>query len=319
MNDILIYDIETRTFGKPDATKDRLKIFGCYSYKTDKYYMMTDKTQIQKIIDAHKFLVGFNTIYYDNPILEREGIKLKFKRIIDLRKIIKDRAPSMKISEGMLGDLLMKYSLDFVSKTIGVVKEDGKLEIDYKIFQKESWIKEELEYILEYTRKDVEVTKKVYEWVEEYFESFKPFLHDKDVENKIYLTASIAKFAYKAICKALNWDEVYGDFGVDDGESISGGYVAYPAGPRFEGDIFCLDFNSLYPHIMIQCNLYGRKDSEGWNGGGKWEVEGTYDESLRGSRIILKHAIKCAEKAGLSEEDVVTEWRERIARMVMTT
>jgi hypothetical protein len=51
---------------------------------------------------------------------------------------------------------------------------------------------------------------------------------------------------------------------------------------------------------------------------GEW-VEGTYDESLRGSRIILKHAIKCAEKAGLSEEDVVTEWRERIARMVMTT
>jgi len=41
-----------------------------------------------------------------------------------------------------------------------------------------------------------------------------------------------------------------------------------------------LTHNSLYPHIMIQCNLYARNknSAEGWNGGGKWEVEGFYDD-----------------------------------------
>ena len=48
-----------------------------------------------------------------------------------------------------------------------------------------------------------------------------------------------------------------------------------------------LTHNSLYPHIMIQCNLFGRKkvaytgikeldDQPIWTGGGKWKVEGAY-------------------------------------------
>ena len=43
-----------------------------------------------------------------------------------------------------------------------------------------------------------------------------------------------------------------------------------------------LSHNSLYPHIMIQCNLYGRKkggelnERETWFGGNKWKTEGTY-------------------------------------------
>ena len=39
-NETLIYDIETLTFGKPNSSKDKLRIFGCYSYKTGKvtYY-----------------------------------------------------------------------------------------------------------------------------------------------------------------------------------------------------------------------------------------------------------------------------------------
>src|SRR6056297_2124100 len=84
-NEVLIYDIETETFGsRPDAKKDKLKIFGFYSYKIDKYCLIpfTDKKAIQKVIDNHKFLVGFNNEKYDDPILKREGISLEYKRII---------------------------------------------------------------------------------------------------------------------------------------------------------------------------------------------------------------------------------------------
>ncbi len=290
---VLVYDCETRVFGKPDPTNDILKIFACYSYKTKKTYLLKSKEQIQKIIDAHKFLVGFNNLEYDNPIMIRAGINLKYKIMIDLRLIFKRRASQMKIEKGMLGDLLMIYSLDYITRTLGIVSdEDGKLDINYDVFKKESWTKEELKEICIYAERDIEVTKKLYEWVESYFEGFKPFINQEDVDKKIYLTSSIAKFAYKAICKAMNWSEEYGTES-NDGERIGGGYVAYPAGERFEGDIFYLDFNSLYSHIMIQCNLYGRKqeqdDRPTWFGGNKWKVEGAYySDKLSGVGELFK-------------------------------
>lgn len=299
---ILIYDLETQVFGKPNPAKDRMKLFGCYSYIKDKIYVLKKKDDIQRIINAHKFLVGFNTVGtkrepgYDNPILIREGINLKYKIMIDLMKIFKERAGGMKIEKGMLKDILMSYSLDYITRTIGIVNDDtAKGKIDYSVFLKETWTAAEEEEIRRYAVRDIEVTKKLYEWVEDYFEGFKPFLHTTDVKKKSYLTVSLAKFAYKAICKAMKWEEKYGEFGNDDTYHIKGGYVAYPAGEKFEGDIFCLDFNSLYPHAIIQCNLFGRK-KEGiiderncWTGSGKWKVNGIYySDELAGVGQLLK-------------------------------
>jgi len=299
--DVLIYDIETRVFGKPDSSKDRLRIFGCYSYKTKKYYLLTRKDQIQKIINAHRFLVGFNNVGthlqpgYDNPVLRREGINLEYKRFIDLRNVFKQRASQMKIKKGMLGDLIMEYSLRYITELLDIVnREEGKLDIDYSLFMKETWTKEETEEIMKYTKRDIEITKKLYEWVEEYFDGFKVFLNEDDVKKKYYLTKSMAGLAYKAICKAMKWEEEKGDKA--DDQRISGGYVSYPAGEQFKGDIYCLDFNSLYPHIMIQSNLYDRKkdmldndDRPIWSGGNKWKVEGTYyADKLAGVCELLK-------------------------------
>jgi len=281
----LIYDIETRTFGKPDSSKDRLRIFGCYSYKTKKTYLLTKKDDIQNIINAHKYLVGFNNVGtkmmpgYDNPILIREGINLDYKIFIDLRNIFKNRASQMKIKKGMLGDLLMKYKLDYIVKMLGIVDEEhGKIPIDYTMFQKETWSKEELTEITTYTKQDILITKKLYEWVEKYFEPFKPFLNEEDVRTKKYLTCSIAVFAYKAICKALNIQEEY-DNAIRE-EKFGGGYVAYPAGEIFE-NVVLFDYTSLYPNMFIQANLFGRNCDccsieEKWHGDNFFKVEGYY-------------------------------------------
>jgi hypothetical protein len=281
-NNVLIYDIETRTFdNKPNPDKDRLRIFGCYSYKTKKKYLLKNKDDVQKIIDAHKFLVGFNNEYYDDPILKREGINMKYKIIIDLRKIIKGRAGAMKVKQGMLKDVLMRYSLDYITRTLGIVDDStAKEDIDYSIFGRDDWTEEEEAKVIEYTKRDIDVTRKLYEWVEDYFWGFRDFIKLDDIKKKVYLTASIAKFSYKAICKAMGWEETYGDAGGKD-HKIGGGYVAYPAGEKFEGDIYCLDFNSLYPHCMIQYNLYGRKketntDNKPTISSGRWKVNGTY-------------------------------------------
>lgn len=278
-DDVLVYDLECRTFSsKANPNKDRLKIFGCYSYKTKKTYMLRKKEDIEKILKAHKFLVGFNNEWYDNPILIREGYDIKYKIIIDLRKIFYNRAGVMKIKKGMLKDILMKYSLDYITRMLDLVDDKtAKGDIDYSVFRKEHWSDSETKEILEYAKRDIEITKKLYEWVEAYFADFKSFINEEDARKKYYLTTSIAKFSYKAICKAMKWPERYASDG--DG-TIQGGYVAYPAGEKFEGDMYCLDFNSLYPSAMIQANLYGRRkgleDRDFWTGGNTWKVEGNY-------------------------------------------
>ena len=318
-DDIAIYDTETRVYGSPDPNKDMLKLFGCHSYKTNKFYLISNVDDIQKVVNAHKFLVGFNTEMYDEPIIKRAGVNIDYKIRIDLYDIIKKRSAVIKIKEGLLKDLLMSYSLDFITKTLGLVnEEDSKIKIDYSLFMKDSWTPEELKEISEYTLRDVEVTKKLYEFIEDYFEGFKDFMNEDDVKKKKYLTVGVPKFAYKAICKAMKWTEEYEGQGIshDDDESISGGYVAFPSGEEFHSNetqnIYVLDFTSLYPHIMMQCNLYGRKKNlisdtrPVWNGNNIWKVEGYYySDELSGvgqlikkwffSRMFYKRTFLCAD------------------------
>jgi hypothetical protein len=254
-SNVLLYDLETRNSGFANPEKDTLRIFGCYSYKTKRYYLLTDKEQIIKTINAHKFLVGFNTEEYDEKILKREGIDVQYKIRIDLYDLIKKRAGGMKIKEGMLKDVLMSYSLDYITQTLGLAdKETAKLEFDYNLFNKDSWTQDEMKLIREYCERDLELTKKLYEWTEEYFESFKSFLHVEDVTKKRYLTVSIAKFAYKSICKALNWTEEYPQHGTqsDVETEITGGYVAYPAGEEYHNNCYCLDFACLTEDTKIK-------------------------------------------------------------------
>jgi len=300
--DVLVYDTETRTYGLPDPNKDVLKLFGCNSYRTKKFYLLSNMEQIQKVIDSHKFLVGFNTENYDEPVIKRAGAVIDYKIRIDLFDIIKKRAGVMKIKQGMLKDLLMSYSLDYITKTLGLVsEEDSKIKIDYSLFTKDSWTPEEIQIIKEYTLRDVEITKKLYEFVEDYFEGFKDFLNEDDVKKKKYLTIGTPKFAYKAICKAMKWTEEYEGQGInhDDDDHIAGGYVAFPSGEEFHSDdnqnIYLLDFTSLYPHIMMQCNLYGRKKQSVldnrpiWSGNNVWQVEGQYyTDEMSGVGLLIK-------------------------------
>ena len=283
MEDVLIYDIESKTFGKPDPQKDLLRFFGCYSYKTKKFYLITDREQVQKIINAHRFLVGFNNKEYDNPILLRSEIDLNYKVIIDLKEVFDKRANIIKIKEGILGDLLMEYSLKFIAKTLHIVTDDdNKKEIDYNIFNKPSWTNVEMKEIYDYTKRDIEVTKKMYEWVEEYFATFKGYMNEKDRGRKQYITASPASFGYKVICKEMGWEEKYSEEEGSGEVEYSGGYVAYPSDEFLEGALYCLDFNSLYPHVMMQCNIYGRRkagelnDRPIWNGDSFFEIRGEY-------------------------------------------
>jgi len=265
--DVLIYDIETRVFGKPDPEKDKLRLFGCYSYKTGKPYLTSDREMIQLLINKHRYLVGFNTKYYDNPILQKFGIDLKYKTIIDLREVVDKRCAIIKIDKGLLSDLLIEKSLKYITELLGIVDTNtGKMKIDYSMFKKDTLTNEEYQLLQDYTKRDIEVTKKLYEWLENYFDVFKYFVIEKDVQNKSYLTAAPATFAYKALCKEMNWEVLYNEIeeGSEDHEAILGGYVSYPAGERFEGNIYCLDFQCLPENTKISmwrdCKQFYKKN-----------------------------------------------------------
>lgn len=295
---ILIYDIETSTpSGSPDASTDVLRYFGAYSYVHKKFYYLTDVRFIREIIKDHDVLVGFNTMQYDNQVLYNNGLEdliqkngdnytFNFKVNIDMYDVFKKRAVIMKIKSGMLGDLLMSYSLDYISKTIGIVdSESGKQkDFDYSILNKESYTEEDKQTIIKYLKRDLEVTKKMYDWLEDYFKSFKDFLVEKDIETKKYLTCSTAVFAYKAICKATGILEEYTSSENLEHADFGGGYVSYPAGEEFSGEIYCLDYNSLYPSIMHQCNIYSiaKPGNNYWNGNGVFQVTGKYNADTQG-------------------------------------
>jgi len=284
---VLCYDIETYVpGGRPNPEKDELRIFGCYSYITNKKYLLTNREDIQQTINSHKYLVGFNVKDYDNPILIRMGIKLDYKYIIDMKKIFEERADVMKIKEGLLGNLLMHYSLDYISRTIGIVNDaDAKIKIDYKMFSKPIWTADELKEIKIYTDRDIDVHKKMYDWLEEYFAVFKEYLPPEDVKGKKYLTDTVATYTYKVICKELGIKPEF-EQGKDH-EKYGGGYVAYPAGERFEGPIAMFDFSSLYPNVFRGWNLFNHNctcctNEEKWHGDNVFKVNGFYCKKTQG-------------------------------------
>jgi len=302
---VLIFDLETAAdMGSPTSTH-KLRIFGCYSFDDDKYYLLEDKKEMRDMINRHKYLVGFNSVGgvfhgdvmegYDTQVLyyngfsdminkDKDGIfRFKKKTNIDLMMCFKKRASAMKVKKGMLGDLLMRYSLDFISRTIGVVDDtSAKLhDFDYSVLKKESkdWTDEERTKIIEYTKRDLEVTKKMYEWYENYFESFRDFVKEEDIKNKSYLTCSTAVFSYKVLCKELNLKEEYSN--VKANSSFIGGYVALPTGEYFSGNILLFDYSSLYPNMFIMGNLFGNNCScctkdEKWDGDGFFKLKGSY-------------------------------------------
>ena len=281
---ILVFDLECATYGNfIDPMTSHMRFFGGYSYLMPEkgVFFLTEKhiDTIRKVIDKHKFIVGYNIKKYDIPILENLGISFNYKIIIDLYDIIEKRKLIMKHNGEELNLLLKNSKLDEVTQVLGLTDETIKKDtaFDYKVLNKKAFTEEDIKYILTYLNKDVLLEKRLFEYLDKYFDSFKSFLEFDDVQKKKYLTSSTAVFAYKAICKATGLKEEYEDVEHSNESQYTGGYVGYPSGEKFEGDIYCLDYNSLYPSIMIQANLYSRKKGlKGWRGGDLFTTTGVY-------------------------------------------
>lgn len=269
---MLIFDIESKTFGKPDPLKDEFRFLGAYSYTTKKHYFlnMHQKEDIKELFKQHKIVIGHNIQGYDIPILERAGLWNKNNLVLDTYKIIKKRRDILGLKNASLS--LSNIAKHFKLKTF----KDEKF--DYEILNQTGWNNEELAKIEKYTMQDVKVTKNVFEHIYKYFEPFKEFLNKHDINSFKWLTSTLAVLGYKVICNLCGIKEIYDDS--PEHKPFKGGYVQEPT-TKYANNVYYMDFASLYPHIMIQANLFSWhckccKEEEKWTGNKIFPIEGKY-------------------------------------------
>lgn len=150
---IVVFDIETRNLFSEVASSDPaaldLSIVGIHDSKTNLYttYLQEELPKLWKIIEETDMLVGFNSDHFDIPLLNKyyPGDLTKIKSLDLLKEI-----------HAVLG---RRIRLDTVAEgTLKSGKSGNGLEAI------KWWREGEIDKIREYCLKDVEITKKIFEY-----------------------------------------------------------------------------------------------------------------------------------------------------------
>lgn len=289
-DDVLVFDIETDGL---DTDTANMKWFGAYSFKDNAYYFYTGEhvEEIQKLIDNHKVVVGYNSKSFDIPICENNGLNFDYKIQIDLMRVLfrpETRTPVreniIKVNGKVLKDILPNHKLKTVAKVLGLSIQKG--DIDYNIFKQDVYTKPQIQEILKYLYADVKITKEVFEYFYKEFLPFKQYMSEDDKRKYNWLRTSPASMVYKIVCHHAGLEEEYGER-PKTRKNFEGGLVLEPKREITKGNIICFDFASLYPNLMIQCNLFSDTckcctEEEKWSGGGYFEVDGKYCSKQQG-------------------------------------
>jgi DNA polymerase elongation subunit (family B) len=303
-NKVLVFDIETDSL---DIATARLRYFGAYSFATnERYYLKGDKEgvieYIKEMISNHDAIVTFNGKRFDVPILNNYGVYFTGKPHIDLWEVLSEAKLDLKTrtrtgGKGrgeFLGLKLNSWSLASIVKALqlGEYKMEG---FDHSILKKESeeWTKEEEQLIVEYLVQDITITKRLFEYVNNFFFPFTEHLSEINIKKFAYITSSIAALAYKIICHEAKLVEEYGDEEKD--WEYEGGYVRYPSKESHIGGIVAFDFNSLYPSIFRTFNLFSPApedypEENVFTGNDFFTVKGRYKKDEQGvvEQVIAK-------------------------------
>lgn len=311
----LVMDIETATVGsKPNKEVDKLRYVG-FKLPNGKnmVFHYSQKESIQNIISMYPVIIGHNIkdrmykhfeMGYDVHIMERYGFNFftkNHKRItfIDTQEIIEKRAKSMMGLDLVLG----QFSLKYLSQYFNLKSKKG--EFDYNLLQKESLKGEEYILMKEYLESDLNVTYQLFMYLYNFFSGFIEFCKPKDKVTFKWLTSSSGSLAYKIICFQAGLPEVYKKESVRARKQFKGGYVSLPERDYASGEIYCVDFSSLYPHMFIGGNLYSKykpqeitgglfpKENDYWDGGeiygvGKNKIQGKYSRKQGKIESTLK-------------------------------
>jgi len=274
MKKLCILDIETTSLSIEEA---EVKFIGILDLQTNEYQIINYKNQnINNILKEYNFIITFNGIEYDSPILKKYKIIVPDYKHIDLYKVYKKKAPLLR-SGGF-----KSYSLNNISKEIG---SENKGEIDYEIFQKKEWTQEEEQEINKYLTQDLNLTKHLWDYLIEKFDSLKEYISKEDAKKFKHITMSSGAYGYKVICHLLGLREEYDDSNAHT--SYEGGYVMQPKEETIRGNILYFDFASLYPMMYVHNNLFSPDcdcctKEEKWHGNENFKIEGYYCSKEQG-------------------------------------
>ena len=288
INDCLIFDLETDSLNTDEAN---IKFIGAYSYKNEKYYILSGKDmhKFQDLLNDHRILIGFNNKNFDNPILENNGFAIDWKIVFDCYWVLynpekrkPNRKPIIKLKDGSILDSKAKTnSLRDISKALDFEVQKG--DIDYKIFRKESWTKEELKEIEHYLFHDIMLTRLLFEFYIDYFDTARDFVDDENINKLNYIRSSQGSFTYSGMCHECNLPVVFADG--EKSEKYEGAFVLEADICRVDDGIY-FDFTSLYPLLMAQCNLWSiaREGEPYWDGDDFFTTFGKYSTNEMGVR-----------------------------------
>lgn len=286
----LVLDIETDS---KNPNKANMKVFGAKDVENDKYYIWSWKDNIssdcKKLIEQYDWIITFNGILYDIPILERHNVNFPFWKNLDMYNIIRKR-PLLFNKDGF-----ESFKLKYIVEALGLY-EKGKGDIDYTIFFKlpEEWSDDDIQSIIKYLKQDLNSTQKLFEFAIKKFEPFAEFIEEKDARRYKHITTTAGSYAYKVICKMTGLEESYSD-APDNDEKFKGAFVSVPSVESATGTVVVLDFKSLYPFMIIQGNLYSHdckccKREEKWHGNVNLPgIKGYYCSKVQG---IIEEKLK---------------------------
>ena len=160
-----------------------------------------------------------------------------------------------------------------------------KEKIDYKLFEKEEWTKEEYQEIEKYLKQDLIMTQKLWLYLIKKFDVLKEYISKEDAEKFKHITMSSGAYGYKVICHLLGLKEEYNE--IEGNDEYQGAWVMQPKEESIKGEILYFDFASLYPMMYIHANLFSPnckccKQEEKWHGNETFKVEGYYCQKQQG-------------------------------------
>jgi len=149
----IVLDIETQnTFnevGSRDPLALSISLLVVYDYTTDQYYSFLENefSQLWKIIENADMIIGYNSDYFDIPLLNKyypgDLTKIKSLDILaEIRKVINKRISLDSVAAGTLGTHKIAKGLEAVAW----------------------WQQGEIEKIRKYCQEDVKITKDVYDF-----------------------------------------------------------------------------------------------------------------------------------------------------------
>ena len=170
---MLILDCEIKNLllkGKKDVRKDGfvyakdwndfqgmgISVVGTYSYVSDKFDHFTEESlsELQKLIDSHDLIVGFNIINFDLKLLEALGVQIPREKVYDIYLELKRAADAGKYEKG--------FNLKNIALVNNVSQKSG-----HGADAPEMWQQGKEKEVVEYCLQDVLVTKEILDLVME--------------------------------------------------------------------------------------------------------------------------------------------------------